>query len=69
MKKLELYIEENWNEFSDLDSHQVCEVEIEDIDDDIVEYLKGIERFDYNGICVYYVGKTDKVWVENNNIN
>jgi hypothetical protein len=67
MKKLELFINENWDEFSNLDSHEVCEIEIEEIDNDIVEYLKSVERFDYENVCVYYVSEKDEVWVENNN--
>ena len=68
MKKLELFIEKFWDEFSNLDSHMVCELEVEDVDSDIVEYLKSVERFDYNGICAYYVSRKDEVWIENMNI-
>ena len=30
-----------------------------------INYLKDNDRFDYYGICVYYVKESDEVWVEN----
>ena len=37
MEKLELFIDENWDEFSNLDSHEVCELKAQHIDSDIVD--------------------------------
>lgn len=37
------------------------------IDDDVLLYLKSIERFDYRDICVYWVGESNDVWIENFN--
>ena len=67
MEKLKFVIKENWDQFSNLDSHEVCELDAQHIDSDIVEYLKSVERFDYDGICVYYVSEKNEVWIENNN--
>lgn len=65
MDKLKLFVEENYERFSDLEEDEVYELDAHYMDNDIVEYLKGVDRFDYYGICVYYVKESDEVWVEN----
>ena len=65
MDKLKLFVEENYERFSDMEENEVYELDAHYVDNDIVEYLKGVDRFDHNGICVYYVGESDEVWVEN----
>ena len=65
MDKLKLFVEENYERFSNLEESEVYELDAHYIDDDIVNYLKDNDRFDYRGICVYYVKESDEVWVEN----
>jgi hypothetical protein len=72
MNKLKLFVEENYERFSNLEESEVCELDAHYIDDDIVNYLKDIRygygtnpKFTHNGIAVYYVGDSDEVWVEN----
>jgi hypothetical protein len=67
MDKLKLFVEENYERFSDLEESEVYELDAHYIDDDIVNYLKDNDRFDYRGICVYYLKESDEVWVENMN--
>lgn len=65
MEKVKVFIDLNFNEFSNLDDSEVIHYSIQDLDLDIVEYLKGVDRFDYKGICIYYVERVDEIWVEN----
>ena len=67
MVKIENFINENLNEFSLLENSEVKEYSIDEIDKDIVDYLKDCfrQRYDYKSICVYYVEDYNKVWVEN----
>lgn len=65
MNKLALFVEENYDKFSQLDESEVYELDAHYIDDDIVNHLKDNGRFDHNGIAVYYVKESDEVWVEN----
>jgi hypothetical protein len=69
MDKLKKFINNNIETFSNLDNSEVQEIELSDIEitSDMVDYLKSAKhnRFDYNGICVYYVKKSNNIWVEN----
>jgi len=65
MNKLKLFVEDNYERFSELEENEVYELDAHYMDDDIVEHLKEVDRFDHNGICVYYVKESDEVWVEN----
>ena len=67
MKAIENFIEKNYKEFSQLEDSEVCELELndEDLDDTIIDYLKESYRFDYKGICVYYNDDFNQIWVEN----
>jgi hypothetical protein len=66
MKKLEQFVNDNLNYFSNLGNSEVVEYPVNnEFDSEIVEYLKQNERFDYRGICVYYVERTNEIWVEN----
>jgi hypothetical protein len=61
------FIEKNYNEFSNLSDSETVQLSLDDSDlnDDIINYLKDNYRFDYKGICVYYVKDEDEIWVEN----
>jgi hypothetical protein len=67
MLKIENFINENLNEFNLLENSEVKEYNTNEIDKDIVDYLKDSfrQRDDYKDICVYYVEDYNKVWVEN----
>ena len=68
MNRLIQYIESNFDRFSNLDESEVLELDAHYMDDDIVNYLKDNDKFEHNGICVYYVKGPDEVWVENFNV-
>ena len=65
MDKLKQFVDENYERFVNLDESEVIELDAHYLDDDLVNYLKDNDRFDYKGICVYYVKGEDEVWVEN----
>ena len=65
MIKLEQYINSNLNEFLDLSDSEVIHMSLDNFDDDIIDYLKSVERFDYKSICIYYVKKDNNIWIEN----
>ena len=69
MKKLEKFINSDLKYFSNLGNSEVEQYDANNIDSDIVEYLKQSfrNRFDYKDICVYYVDESNEVWVENMN--
>jgi hypothetical protein len=67
MKKIEMFIDENLIEFSNLDNSEVCEIDIKDFDDEIVGFLYKNYRFDYKDICVYLWEDIKKICVENMN--
>jgi hypothetical protein len=65
MKKIEMFIDENLNEFSNLSCSEVDEIDVNEFDDEIVGYLFKNYRFDYKDICVYLVKEKNQIWVEN----
>jgi len=69
MQKLENFIDQNINQFSQFEISEVEIYDITEFDNDIVEYLKLNYRFDYKNICVYYVEESEyneeSIWVEN----
>jgi hypothetical protein len=65
MNKVNQFIDDNYSKFSELSMSEVEHFSVNDIDSEIVEYLKTIERFDYRGICIYYVERENNIWVEN----
>jgi hypothetical protein len=67
MKKIEMFINENLNEFSNLSNSEVCECTLDEFDNEVIDYLKENYRFDYKDICVYYAKDEDEIWVENMN--
>jgi hypothetical protein len=67
MKNLKDFIDENLNEFSNLNDSEVCEIDINEFDNEVLDYLIKNYRFDYKGICVYYVKDENKIWIENMN--
>ena len=67
MKKIENFINENLIEFNNLSNSEVCECNLDEFDNEVIDYLKDNYRFDYKDICVYYVKDEDEIWVENMN--
>jgi hypothetical protein len=67
MKKIEMFIDENLNEFNNLTCSEVEEIDVNEFDDEIVGYLFKNYRFDYKGICVYLVKEKNQIWIENMN--
>ena len=67
MKKIENFINENLIEFNNLSCSEVIECTLDEFDNEVIDYLKDNYRFDYKDICVYYVERTDEIWVENMN--
>jgi NurA-like 5'-3' nuclease len=65
MNKIENYIDNNLTWLLELTDSEVEQIPASNFDDDVIEYLKQIERFDYKSICVYYVVDENEVWVEN----
>ena len=65
MKKNEMFIDENLNEFNDLTCSEVIEYDVNDFDNEIVGYLFKNYRFNYKDICVYLVKDENEIWVEN----
>lgn len=64
MNRLIQYIEANLDRFSNMDEDEVIELDAHYMDDNIVEYLKGTTQYMYKGVCMYYVGESDEVWIE-----
>jgi hypothetical protein len=67
MKKIEMFIDENLNEFNNLTCSEVEEIDVNEFDDEIVGYLFKNYRFDYKDICVYLVKEKNQIWIENMN--
>ena len=55
MIKLEQYINNNLNDFLNLTDSEVIHMSLDNFDNDIIDYLKSRERFDYKSICIYYI--------------
>jgi len=65
MIKLEKYINDNLNDFLNLSVSEVIHLSLDNFDNDIVDYLKSTDRFDYKDVCIYYVKKDNNIWIEN----
>jgi hypothetical protein len=67
MEKLEKFIDNNFETFSNFTMSEVEEYNVNQFDDDVIEYLKNCfrSRFDYRNICVYLVSDKNKIYVEN----
>ena len=65
MDSLKNYIDLNYNEFSNLGCSEIIECTLDEFDSEEINYLKLNERFDYKGICIYYVERDNNVWIEN----
>jgi len=65
MIKLEQYINENLTDFLNLTDSEVIHLSLDNFDNDIVDYLKSINRFDYKDVCIYYVERENEIWIEN----
>jgi hypothetical protein len=67
---LQNFIDQNLNEFSNLDDSEVIELTMEEakeegLDNEMINYLKNNYRFDYKGIVVYYNKDSNEIWIEN----
>jgi hypothetical protein len=74
MKTIEKFIYENLDKFEKLENSEVLSYTLESFSNDIVEFLKDNYRYDFSGICIYYVDSNendfsdnDEIWVENLN--
>ena len=65
MDSLKNYVDDNFNEFSNLECSEVIECTLDEFDSEEINYLKSNERFDYRGICIYYVERDNNIWIEN----
>jgi hypothetical protein len=67
MLKIKNFINENLNEFNQLENSEVDQRNVNEFDNDVVDYLKNCfrQRYDYKDICVYYVEDKDEIWIEN----
>ena len=65
MDSLKNYVDDNFNEFSNLECSEVIECTLDEFDSEEINYLKLNERFDYRGICIYYVERDNNIWIEN----
>ena len=65
MNKIENYIDNNLTWLLELTDSEVEQIPASNFDDDVIDYLKQIERFDYKEICMYYVSDSNEVWIEN----
>jgi hypothetical protein len=65
MEKISNFIDANFNYFSNLEDSEVEIYDLKDFDNEVVYYLILNYRFDYRGICIYYVDETKQIWVEN----
>jgi hypothetical protein len=67
MESLKDFINENFNEFNNLDSSEIIECTLDEFNNEVIDYLKLNYRFDYKGICIYYVKEKNEIWIENFN--
>jgi hypothetical protein len=67
--KLKRFIDNDLTYFTNLGNSEVEEYNADEFDTETIDYLKSAKhnRFDYNGICVYYVAEYNKIFVENMN--
>ena len=65
MKNLKEFIEKNYNEFNNLECSEIINYDIDEFNNPEINYLIENYRFDYKGICVYYVEEDNKIYVEN----
>ena len=65
MEKIEKIINDNLLKFNNFSNSEVSECSLDEFDNEIIEFLKENYRFDYNGICIYYVVEDDNIWIEN----
>ena len=67
MNKLEQFIDQNLDYFLNLGDSETEYYNVDEFDNDVIEYLKEHYRFDYKGICIYYVVEENRIWVKNMN--
>lgn len=65
MISLEKFIKDNYTEFNNLECSEIIHCSLDEFDFMEVEHLKEYYRFDYKGICVYYVEENNEIWIEN----
>jgi hypothetical protein len=64
-EKIKKFIDDNLNTFSNLSNSEVIEYDLDEFNYGFVDYLKINYRFDYKGICVYFVDEKNEIWIEN----
>ena len=67
MKKIEMFIDENLIEFNNLEDSEVIEMNVNEFDNEIVDFLFKNYRFDYKDICVYLIKEQNMICIENMN--
>ena len=65
MENLKEFIEKNYNEFNNLECSEIINYDVNEFNNPLINYLIKNYRFDYKGICVYYVEEDNEIWVEN----
>jgi len=67
MEQIKKFIDDNFETFIKLDDSEVQTFTLDEIDINVVEYLKSIPLtpYFYRDICVYYVERENNIWVEN----
>ncbi len=64
--KLKDFIDSNLISFSNMSENETEQYSLDEFDNDVVEYLKSVDRFDYENIVVYYSPESNEIYVENN---
>lgn len=68
IEKLKKFVDTNIDEFKNLEDSETQEWELDEFDPNVIDYLIQTaehQRFDYKGICVYYVEEENEIWIEN----
>jgi len=67
MKKLKQFIDNDLKYFSNLKNNEIEYYDINEFDNDVIEYLKQSfrNRFDYKDICVSYDEDENVICIEN----
>ena len=62
--QIQKFIDDNLSSFENLDNREVIQYDLNEFNNNIVNYLKDNYRFDYKDICIYFVKSLDEIWVE-----
>jgi hypothetical protein len=65
--KLIEIIDKQYDRLSNMSEGEIIQLHPEDgLTEKIIEWLKGIRVYDYQGLAVHYLEDLDEIWVENN---